>query len=214
MAQGNTIWRKVSCSQITSANCSRVLLRWLKRKARQWSCWSCQGSTRSTRWSRPRRGSSPRTTCYRTLRPNDFVELARQIGQAWERLPEPRHPFSLEIITPDLSIFVNLGPHRPRLWPEDLDLLHKMWLELTDEYTGSKLHHRDVVGVALRDVRATPIGRPRRSRPGHSSGNPTSKRTRYSAKTTHSRNGSAIRTNRQQIRRTEHMEPSLSGFSG
>ncbi|HTG73884.1 MAG TPA: hypothetical protein VMB70_08950, partial [Terriglobia bacterium] len=78
-------------------------------------------------------------------------ELARQIGQAWERLPEPRHPFSLEIITPDRpSIFVNLGPHRPRLWPEDLDLLHKMWLELTDEYTGSKLHHRDVVGVALR----------------------------------------------------------------
>jgi hypothetical protein len=78
-------------------------------------------------------------------------ELARQIGQAWERLPEPRHPFSLEIITPDRpSIFVNLGPHRPRLWPEDLDLLHKMWLELTEEYTGSKLHHRDVVGVALR----------------------------------------------------------------
>jgi hypothetical protein len=78
-------------------------------------------------------------------------ELARQIGLAWERLPEPRHPFSLEIITPDRpSIFVNLGPHRPRLWPEDLDLLHKMWLELTDEYTGSKLHHRDVVGVALR----------------------------------------------------------------
>ena len=81
----------------------------------------------------------------------DSEELARQIGQAWERLPEPRHPFSLEIITPDRpSIFVNLGPHRPRLWPEDLDLLHKMWLELTDEYTGSKLHHRDVVGVALR----------------------------------------------------------------
>jgi hypothetical protein len=70
----------------------------------------------------------------------DSEELARQIGQAWERLPEPRHPFSLEIITPDRpSIFVNLGPHRPRLWPEDLDLLHKMWLELTDEYTGSKL---------------------------------------------------------------------------
>ena len=78
-------------------------------------------------------------------------ELARQIGLAWERLSEPRHPFSLEIITPDRpSIFVNLGPHRPRLWPEDLDLLHKMWLELTEEYTGSKLHHRDVVGVALR----------------------------------------------------------------
>jgi amino acid transporter len=78
-------------------------------------------------------------------------ELARQIGQAWERLPGPRHAFSLEIINPDRpSIFVNLGPHPPRLWPEDLALLHNMWLELTEEYTGSELHHRDIVGVALR----------------------------------------------------------------
>jgi amino acid transporter len=78
-------------------------------------------------------------------------ELARRIGQAWERLPEPRHPFSLEIITPDRpSIFVNLGPHPPRLWPEDVDLVHDIWLEVSEKYAGSKLHHRDVVGVALR----------------------------------------------------------------
>ena len=30
----------------------------------------------------------------------DSEELARKIGLAWEKLPEPRHPFSLEIITP------------------------------------------------------------------------------------------------------------------
>ena len=30
----------------------------------------------------------------------DSEELARRIGLAWERLPEPRHPFSLEIISP------------------------------------------------------------------------------------------------------------------
>ena len=30
----------------------------------------------------------------------DSEELARRIGLAWEKLPEPRHPFSLEIITP------------------------------------------------------------------------------------------------------------------
>jgi hypothetical protein len=79
-------------------------------------------------------------------------ELARRIGLAWEKLPEPRHPFSLEITSPDRrSIFVNLGPHPPRLWPEDLDLVHDLWLELSDkEGLGSKLHHRDVVGVALR----------------------------------------------------------------
>jgi amino acid transporter len=79
-------------------------------------------------------------------------ELARSIGLAWERLPEPRHPFSLEVISPDRpSIFVNLGPHPPRLWPEDVDLLHDLWLKLSEsEQLGSRLHHRDVVGLALR----------------------------------------------------------------
>src|SRR5437773_129749 len=80
----------------------------------------------------------------------DSDELARRIGRAWERLPEPRHPFSLEIISPGRpSIFVNLGPHPPRLWPEDVDLVHDLWLELSEKF-GAKLHHRDVVGVALK----------------------------------------------------------------
>jgi amino acid transporter len=79
----------------------------------------------------------------------DSDELARRIGLAWEKLPEPRHPFSLEIITPDRpSVYVNLGPHPPRLWPEDLDRVHDLWLQLQENF-GSKLHHRDVVGLAL-----------------------------------------------------------------
>ena len=79
-------------------------------------------------------------------------ELARRIGLAWEQLPEPRHPFSLEIISPDRKpTYVNLGPHPPRLWPEDVDRLHDIWLTLTEtEGLGAKLHHRDVLGVALR----------------------------------------------------------------
>jgi amino acid transporter len=84
----------------------------------------------------------------------DSEELARRIGQAWEKLPEPRHPFSLEIITPDRpSTFVNLGPHPPRLWPEDIDIVHELWLELSEKYAGAKVHHRDIVGVALRRMR-------------------------------------------------------------
>ncbi|HXB67280.1 MAG TPA: APC family permease [Candidatus Acidoferrales bacterium] len=80
----------------------------------------------------------------------DSEELARRIGLAWEKLPEPRHAFSLEIITPNRpSVYVNLGPHPPRLWPEDLDRAHGIWLRLQDVF-GSRLHHRDVVGVALR----------------------------------------------------------------
>ena len=76
-------------------------------------------------------------------------ELARQIGDAWERLPEPREAFSLEVISPGRpSAFVNLGPHPPRLWPEDVVRAHELWRDLAEDF-GSRLHHRDVVGVAL-----------------------------------------------------------------
>lgn len=79
----------------------------------------------------------------------ETAELARRIGMAWEKLPEPRHAFSLEILTPDRpSHFVNLGPHPPRLWPEDVERAHQIWLGLSAQL-GSKLHHRDVVGAAL-----------------------------------------------------------------
>ena len=81
-------------------------------------------------------------------------ELAQRIGLAWERLPEPRQPFSLEVISPDRpSVYVNLGPHPPRLWPEDVDRLHELWLRLSGQGgLGSNLHHRDVVGLALRHL--------------------------------------------------------------
>ena len=79
----------------------------------------------------------------------ETAELARRIGMAWEKLPEPRHAFSLEILTPDRpSHFVNLGPHPPHLWPEDVERAHQIWLGLSTQL-GSKLHHRDVVGAAL-----------------------------------------------------------------
>ena len=78
-------------------------------------------------------------------------ELARRIGLAWESQPEPKHPFALEIVSPDRkSSFVDLGPHPPRLWPEDVSLAHGIWLKLSKAgHLGSRLHHRDVVGVAL-----------------------------------------------------------------
>ena len=91
-------------------------------------------------------GSSPRMS-------ND--ELARRIGLAWERLPEPRHPFSLAIVGRGKEpLYVSLGPHSPRLWPEDVDLVHNLWLRLSEkERLGAKLHHRDVVGFALRRLK-------------------------------------------------------------
>ncbi|MCC6343420.1 MAG: APC family permease [Bryobacterales bacterium] len=91
-------------------------------------------------------------------------ELSRRIGLAWEKLPEPRHAFSLEVISSDRPpSYVNLGPHPPRLWPEDLDRLHEIWLSLTgEEEIGSKLHHRDVVGAALRHLERELAGPGRR----------------------------------------------------
>jgi hypothetical protein len=56
----------------------------------------------------------------------DADELARRIGLAWEKTPEPRHAFSLEIITPGRpSTDFNLGPHPPRL-------CRKIWIGCMD----------------------------------------------------------------------------------
>jgi amino acid transporter/nucleotide-binding universal stress UspA family protein len=83
------------------------------------------------------------------------AEQGELVGRYWEQLPEPRPSLSLEIVLENQvdTIFLNLGPHPPRLWPEDIDLVHRLWLELTARGPGSKLHHRDVVGVALRRMR-------------------------------------------------------------
>jgi len=79
-------------------------------------------------------------------------EQGARVGAFWEQLPEPRPSLSLEIVLENEKdvVFFNLGPHPPRLWPEDVALAHKLWLELSGMGPGSKLHHRDVVGVALR----------------------------------------------------------------
>jgi amino acid transporter len=79
-------------------------------------------------------------------------QQAKAFGDAWEKLPHPRPQLTLEILDERTKqqIYFNLGPHPPRLWPEDIDLLHTLWLELSEMGIGHKLHHRDVVRVALR----------------------------------------------------------------
>ncbi|MFB3828895.1 MAG: APC family permease [Bryobacteraceae bacterium] len=78
-------------------------------------------------------------------------EQAHALGLAWELLPEPRPAVSFEIVLPQgESAYYNLGPHPPRLWPDDVELVHRLWVELSREQIGAKLHHRDVVRAALR----------------------------------------------------------------
>jgi hypothetical protein len=84
------------------------------------------------------------------------TEQGAQVGAYWEKLPEPRPSLSLELVLENQKdvVFFNLGPHPPRLWPEDIDLVHRLWLELSARGPGSKLHHRDILGVALRRMAA------------------------------------------------------------
>jgi hypothetical protein len=79
-------------------------------------------------------------------------EQGALVGRFWEQLPEPRPSLSLELVLDNQRdiVFFNLGPHPPRLWPEDIELAHQLWLKLSGMGPGSKLHHRDIIGVALR----------------------------------------------------------------
>jgi amino acid transporter/nucleotide-binding universal stress UspA family protein len=83
-------------------------------------------------------------------------EQGALVGAYWEKLPEPKPSLSLELVLEDQKdvVFFNLGPHPPRLWPEDIELVHRLWLELKARGPGHKLHHRDIVGVALRRMAA------------------------------------------------------------
>jgi amino acid transporter len=82
------------------------------------------------------------------------AEEARVAGLAWEELAEPRPHLRLEIYTPggQEEIYF-LGPHAPNLTPKEVDLLHGLWLELSQEVAPEELHHRDVVHFALEKLR-------------------------------------------------------------
>src|SRR5271154_4521126 len=89
-------------------------------------------------------GSSSKTT---------IADQAHEIGLAWERMPEPRPRVTLELFAPtgQEQIFY-LGPHAPRLTPKEIDLLHKVWLELSDPLPGEEIHHHDIIHFALGEV--------------------------------------------------------------
>jgi amino acid transporter len=83
-----------------------------------------------------------------------IAEEARMAGLAWEALPDPKPQLTLEIYSPSGQEHVfYLGPHAPRLTPREIDLLHGLWLELSNEVVPEELHHHDVVHYALEDLR-------------------------------------------------------------
>ncbi|MGA3125112.1 MAG: APC family permease [Candidatus Korobacteraceae bacterium] len=77
-------------------------------------------------------------------------EQGKLTGDAWERLPEPRPNIVFEVPTPDHVVHEYfLGPHTPRLREKDLELLHKIWLEVSAEPELATVHHYHIVGLAL-----------------------------------------------------------------
>ena len=81
------------------------------------------------------------------------AEEARRAGLAWEKLPEPKPQLTVEICTPtgQEDVFY-LGPHAPHLTPNEIDLLHKIWLDCSQRLEPEEIHHHDIVHFALTEV--------------------------------------------------------------
>jgi hypothetical protein len=80
-------------------------------------------------------------------------EQAKLTGDAWERLPEPKPRLAIEVHLPDGSVReFALGPHTPRLRPQDVELMHKLWLDVTGDSKYAGAHHYHVVALALQEL--------------------------------------------------------------
>jgi amino acid transporter len=80
-------------------------------------------------------------------------EQARLTGDAWERLPEPRSRLALEVCGPDGSVReYALGPHAPRMRPQDVELMHNLWLDITADPRYAAAHHYHIVALALEEL--------------------------------------------------------------
>jgi amino acid transporter len=80
-------------------------------------------------------------------------EQAKLTGDAWERLPEPRPRLTLEVCAPDGAVReYSIGPHTPRMRAQDVELMHKLWLDITADPKFSGAHHYHVVALALEEL--------------------------------------------------------------
>ena len=80
-------------------------------------------------------------------------EQAKLTGDAWERLPEPRPRLILEVCAPDGTIReFAIGPHAPRMRPQDVELMHRLWLNITADPKFAGAHHYHIVALALEEL--------------------------------------------------------------
>jgi amino acid transporter len=80
-------------------------------------------------------------------------EQAKLTGDAWERMQEPRPRLCLEVCAPDGTVReYMIGPHTPRLRSQDVDLMHKLWLNITTDPKFAGAHHYHIVALALEEL--------------------------------------------------------------
>jgi nucleotide-binding universal stress UspA family protein len=80
-------------------------------------------------------------------------EQGKLTGDAWERLPEPRPRLTLVVYEADGAAHEYLlGPHTPRMRPQDVGLMHNVWLDITRDPRLAGAHHYHVVALALEQL--------------------------------------------------------------
>jgi hypothetical protein len=50
-------------------------------------------------------------------------------------------------------LFFALGPHTPRLTPEQVELVHSLWLRCGEVLSSEELEHNDIVHFALLELK-------------------------------------------------------------
>jgi amino acid transporter len=77
-------------------------------------------------------------------------DQAFHMGQAWEALAEPKRQFNFYVIDPSGAVKVfYIGPHAPNLSPDDVQLVHRLWLNMRRDPSVPDLHHSDIITYAL-----------------------------------------------------------------
>jgi amino acid transporter len=80
-------------------------------------------------------------------------EQAFHLGQAWEALPEPKRQFNFYVVEPSGEAKVYyIGPHAPKLSPDDVQLVHRLWVNMRRDPSMQELHHSDIITYALTNL--------------------------------------------------------------
>jgi hypothetical protein len=77
-------------------------------------------------------------------------EQAFYLGRAWEAMAGPKKEMLFQVVRPDGEVETfRIGPHTPAMKTEDVHLVHKLWLDATRIRGLEKVHHSDLVTMAL-----------------------------------------------------------------